>query len=208
MAVFRKTDTFNIFQQCVPDYSWQTILDFGGNRGNLLTSSAGAIDSKKYTCLDISKEGLSALPEGIKSVHWNRYHSYYNPNGTTNEPFPKLKWYDIVFANSVFTHNALDEVLYCIRHLSKYSNRIVFTYIDPKNKVFLARFKEKYYDLNFEDKLVSYTTDKNGILWSAYNTEHLKEHLNYYNVTAGTTTWFNYIDIQVNPPTPCAVFGY
>lgn len=205
---FRKTDTYSIFKQCVPDYSWQSILDFGGNRGNLLTSSEGEIKNKKYTCLDVSKEGLAALPEGTKSIHWNRHHSYYNPNGNETEAFPRMPYYDIVFANSVFTHHKLDEMVYCIDKLSQSTNRIVFTYIDPANETFFKNFTEKYYNLEMTKGDVSYTTDDRGILWSAFDTEYLKKQLPYHNIRTGTTDWFNYMDIQVRPSNPIGIFGY
>jgi|TARA_B110000977_G_C11085954_1_gene494731 hypothetical protein len=207
MTVFRKTDTFDIFKQCV-DYNNESILDFGGNRGNLLTSSNGIIQQNKYTCLDISQAGLAELPENTKAIHWNRYHSNYNPTGNINEPFPKIKYHDIIFANSVFTHHTLEEMLYCIDNLSQYTNRLVFTYIDPFNKQFLEKFKEKYYDLSFEGRDVSYTTDKNGILWSAFDTEYLKKHLSYHRIEVGTTNWFNYIDIQVRLPVVASLVVY
>ena len=204
---FRKTNTYSIFEQCIPDYNNQTILDFGGNQGNLLD---GGINPKKYTCLDVSKEGLAALPEGTESVHWNRYHAYYNPNGNPNEKFPKLKWHNIAFANSVFTHHTLDETLYCIDHLSKYTNRIGFTYIDPSNEQFLKKSREYYYDLSFESGDISYTTDKNGILWSAFDTDYLKSKLNhiYFDIKSGTTDWFNYMDIKIEYPIVPGIFGY
>lgn len=202
---FRKTNTYSIFKQCIPNYRNETILDFGGNRGNLLD---GDINPNKYTCLDISKEGLEALPSGVKSIHWNRHHSYYNPNGKPHEPFPKLKWHGIVFANSVFTHHVLDEALYCINKLSNYTNRIVFTYIDPTNDAFLSKFKEKYYDLAFEGGDVSYTRDQKGILWSAFDTDYLTDKLDYHNIKTGTTDWFNYMDIQVRSPISPGLVGY
>lgn len=204
MTVFRKTNTYIIFEQCVPDYRNETVLDFGGNRGNLLD---GGIDPKRYTCLDISKDGLAALPQGVKSVHWNRHHSYYNPNGKPHEPFPKLKWHGIAFANSVFTHHLLDEALYCINHLSNYTNRIVFTYIDPANEQFFKKFREKYSDLSFEGGDASYTTDNNGILWSAFDTDYLKSKLNFHHVKSGTTDWFNYMDITVRSPVSPGIIG-
>lgn len=208
MTLFRKTDTFSIFQQCVTDYNGETVLDFGGNRGNLLLSSNGKIKERNYTCLDISKDALDALPDNINSIHWDRYHSYYNPEGNISKPFPKLKHYDIVFANSVFTHHTLEEMLYCIDCLSHYTNRIVFTYIDPNNSIFIEKFRKKYYDLKIEAGDVSYTVDKNNILWSAFDTNHLKNHLPYQIVTAGITDWFNYIDIQVRFPIIPGIFGY
>lgn len=208
MTLFRKTDTFNIFQQCVSDYSHGTVLDFGGNRGNLLTSSNGKIKKYNYTCLDISKSAIDALPDNVKSIHWNRYHSYYNPTGNVSEPFPKLKYYDIIFANSVFTHHKLEEMLYCIDCLSHYTNRIVFTYIDPNNSIFIEKFCKKYYDLKIGAGDVSYTVDKNNILWSAFDTNYLKTYLPYQRVTAGTTDWFNYMDIQIQHSIVPGIFGY
>ena len=202
---FRKTNTYAIFEQCVPDYRNETILDFGGNRGNLLD---GDIEADKYTCLDISKEGLAALPDNVKSIHWDRHHSRYNPNGKAHEPFPKIPWHDIVFANSVFTHHIIDEALYCIRHLSKYTNRIVFTYIDPKNEIFLDKYRTKYCDLKFEQEDFSYSYDEKGVFWSAFDTDYLKNKLNYHHVRSGSTDWFNYIDIQVSPPMNIGIFGY
>ena len=199
---FRKADTYSIFAQCVFDYSNQSILDFGGNRGNLISSSNGIINPEKYTCLDVSREGLAALPKGIKSIHWNRYHPYYNPNGNPEEPFPEMEWHDIVFANSVFTHHLLEEALYYIENLSKYTNRIVFTYIDPENDEFINKFRNKWYDLSFEKKEVSYAIGKGEILWSAFDTEYLKNHLPYNKIKAGTTDWFNYMDITVRSASP------
>jgi len=207
MTVFRKTNTFDVFRQCV-NYKNESILDFGGNRGNLLTSSNGKIQQKKYTCLDISQSGLDALPAGTKSIHWNRYHPNYNPTGNLEEKFPKIKYHDIVFANSVFTHHKLEEMLFCINALSHKTNRIIFTYIDPDNEKFLKRFQKKYYNLEFDKQDVSYTTDEKGIFWSAFNTDYLKNCFSYYRLESGTTSWFNYIDIQVRPPVVAGMIGY
>ena len=209
--IFRKTNTFSIFDQFVDNYNGKTILDFGGNRGNLIASSEGKISQESYTCLDVSKEALNFLHNDfplVNSIHWNKYHSYYNPTGNIKEPFTKIKYHDIIFANSVFTHHTLEEMLYCIDNLSRYTNRIAFTYIDPNNNQFLEKFKEKYYDLSFEGGDVSYTTDKNGILWSAFDTEYLKKHLSYHKIEVGTTNWFNYIDIQVRLPIIASLVGY
>jgi len=108
----------------------------------------------------------------------------------------------------VFTHHILDEALYCIGNLSHYTNRIVFTYIDPKNETFLEKFREKYYDLKFEGGNVSYTRDEKDILWSAFDTEYLKSKLDFHNIKTGTTDWFNYMDITVRSPVSPGIIGY
>lgn len=198
--IFRKTNTFSIFEQFVDDYSSKTILDFGGNRGNLIASSKGKISQENYTCLDISKDALSVLHNDfpqVNSIHWNKYHSYYNPTGNIKEPFPKLQFYDIVFANSVFTHMTLKETLYCLDEITQYTNRIAFTYIDPTNNQFIKNFNEKYCKLSFDNLDESYTNDENGMFWSAFSTEYLLQLLPHNNIKYGITNWFNFIDITI-----------
>ena len=147
MKVFRKTDTFDAFYEIVGDFTNKSILDFGGNRGNLINSSNGKILEENYTCLDISQDALDIISKECpkaNTIHWNRYHKMYNPTGNKNENFPnsyfngglfgKNKKIDLVFANSVFTHHEIKEMLYCIRQLSSVSNNLYFTYIDPNNK--------------------------------------------------------------------------
>lgn len=200
--IFRKTNTFAIFNQFVDNYNNKTILDFGGNRGNLIDSSDGKIKQEHYTCLDVSKESLDFLHKDfplVNSIHWNKYHPYYNPTGNIEEPFPKLQFYDIIFANSVFTHISLEETLYCLEQISKYTNRITFTYIDPSNNQFIKKFNEKYCKLSFDNVNESYANDENGMFWSAFNTDYFIDKLKYtyFSIKSGTTDWFNYMDIKI-----------
>jgi SAM-dependent methyltransferase len=134
------TNTFDLFKKIVTDYDNKSILDFGGNHGNLLKTSDGSI--KDYTCLDISETALALLPANAKSIHWNRYHPSYNLKGFIDEPFPVLDSYDIVFSNSVFTHHPIDEMFYCIRHLMQYTDNLYFTYVDPNNLDFFEGVKQ------------------------------------------------------------------
>ena len=195
--IFRKTNTFAIFKRMVKDYENKSILDFGGNRGNLSASSEGKIKPENYTCLDVSLDSLELCEKenpGVSTIHWNRYHKYYNPNGIFAS-FPNIPEYDIAFANSVFTHMSIAESLYCIEHLKKKCKIVAFTYIDPDNEEFLLRFQDKYYELEFERKKVSYTIDCKGISWSAFNTEHLLSHIPG-QVKVGKTAWFNYLLLE------------
>lgn len=194
-SIFRKANVFDIFAQMIDDYEDQTILDFGGNRGNLIASSNGKIKPENYTSLDVSKDSLKLCYEenpGVTTIHWDTYHKNYNPFGYADEPFPNLKTYDIAFANSVFTHMEIDEVLYCVEHLRKSCKVVAFTYIDPNNEEFLLRFQDKYYELELEGDEVCYTTDMKGIFWSAFDTEYLKAQIPG-NIKVGKTTWFNYM---------------
>lgn len=195
--VFRKTNTFAIFARMVKDYENKTILDFGGNRGNLIASSEGKIKPENYTSLDISKESLELCEQenpGVKTIHWNRHHQNYNPEGEIIE-FPDIDEYDIAFANSVFTHMSIDEALYYINCLKKKCKVVAFTYIDPANEEFLLRFQEKYYELEFKEGKVSYTKDCKGIFWSAFDTEYLKAQIPG-KIKVGKTAWFNYLILE------------
>ena len=204
-SIFRKADVFDIFAQIVDDYEDKTILDFGGNRGNLIRSSEGKIKPENYTCLDVSTEALRLCEKenpGVSTIHWDYYHEHYNPDGNPEEKFPYMpQYYDIVFANSVFTHMDICEVMLCLKTLSRYSKQIVFTYIDPNNEQFIQKFRDKYYDLYFEKKPVSYTKGKYGLLWSAFDTNYLMSRIKFTRkVEAGKTSWFNYMVVNCRDP--------
>lgn len=195
--LFRKTNTFAIFEEIIDDYENKSILDFGGNRGNLISTSNGKILPQNYTCLDVSKEALEMCKQenpGVKTIHWDAYHQNYNPDGH-NAVFPKIGKYDIAFANSVFTHMEIEEVLYCVKHLKDSCKVVAFTYIDPNNQEFLLRFQEKYYELELEEKEISYAKDSKGIFWSAFDTNYLKAQMPG-KVKVGKTSWFNYITLE------------
>lgn len=205
--VFRQANVYDLFEQIVDNYENQTILDFGGNRGNLIRTSSGKILPENYTCLDISKDALKVLEKenpGVSSIHWNRYDRVYNSDGNDNEPFPKLKHYDIVFANSVFTHHKISEMLYCLRNLYNCSNTIYFTYIDPTNTTFFERFEEKYGGVDWsrsEGKDLSYLVSNTNMLWTVIDTEYLKKQIIKdtdinLRFETGITTWFNWMKIE------------
>ena len=199
--IFRKTNVFNIFEQCTSDYENKTILDFGGNRGNLITSSKNKIKLENYTCLDVSKQALALCEKenpGVKIIHWDYYHPQYNPQGHFSLEFPKCSTYDIIFANSVFTHMSIEETILHLKTLAKYTDKIIFTYIDPHNKKFIKEFCNKYYDLQFEKKDYSYVTDSKGLFWSAFKTDYLLSRIkDIASIEFGKTTWFNYAVLYI-----------
>lgn len=205
--IFRKTNTFGLFEQIVDDYEDKTILDFGGNRGNLIATSFGKIKPENYTCLDISSDSLDLCKKenpGVKTILWNRYDRLYNPSGNDLEPFPKIGHYDIAFANSVFTHHKMKEILFCLDKLGEVSNKIYFTYIDPKNKQFFEKFEEKYGGVDWsksKEKEVSYIFSNSNMLWTVVDTEYLKNQI-YKNsnksmiIDTGRTNWFDWMKIE------------
>lgn len=244
MTLFKKVNSFRIFEQFVENYKDKTILDFGGNRGNLLSYSEGKILPKNYTCLDVSKDGLNVLSEEFpesKRIYWNRYHPTYNPKGKYDEPFPLRKpiWrcfynYDICFANSVFTHMSINEILYCLRELQHHCDSIYFTYIDNNNETILdiLQNKHKAIDLNagqlnaLKKSHLTYILDGNKIypytipnaiyntIWTIINTKLLAQYIRNnspyeLDITSGLTDGFNWMKINVGRhATQLGAFGY
>jgi hypothetical protein len=150
LPVFRKMNTFDAFSEMCKDFQDKNILDFGGNRGNLIESSDGKILPKNYTCMDLSQEALDVVKETFpesRTIHWNRYDHMYNKEGDKNLKFPHSVFgpiYDIGFANSVFTHHTEEGMMYCLKELSKICKEIYFTYVDPTNDNFFDILTNKY----------------------------------------------------------------
>jgi hypothetical protein len=212
-----KSDTFGLFDDLIKDYKDKSILDFGGNHGNLIKSSNGKIKKENYTCLDISIVGLNNLPKDVKSIHWNAYHPTYNTLGNVDEPFPKLSKYDIIFANSVFTHNTIEQMLYCIKELLKTKSTLYFTYIDTTNIDFFKGVKQYkpiyideqiiknkqnknfYYILNHEKIVTKLQEDWND-LWLIINSKYLQSLIHSVvsdslTIDYGRARWLNYMKI-------------
>ena len=108
------TNRFPIFKELNPDYSYDSLLDFGGNQGNLLYFSEGKINEEKYTSIDNSFDSLElGRKEFTKAdfIFWNRYNEMYNHEGNKNEPLPNLKQHDYIWAYSVFSHMIIEDII-------------------------------------------------------------------------------------------------
>ena len=218
------TNIFNLFTDMVSEYENKTILDFGGNHGNLIKSSDGKILPEFYTCLDINQEPLDQLPANTKSIYWNRYHPTYNPDGKMLD-LPYIGKYDIVFANSVFTHMSLDEILFCIQKLYKVTNNIYFTYVDNKNVKFFDELKAYTHPIKLTDEQIfglrenkiNYVVNHEMVyhsypevwpsdwhnMWTVVDTDYFTKTIRYIldnvNITTGKTIGFNWM--HINMPT-------
>lgn len=222
MTVFKQIDVFRIFDQFVNNYEDKKILDFGGNRGNLISYSQGKIKEENYTCLDISKEALNVLLESYPNagtVYWNRHHPTYNSHGNRNERFPQLEQFDIAFANSVFTHHELNEMLYCIEQLCHVSSEVCFTYIDPTNEKIFDILQNKHSIeipnlKEIQSKKLSYITSKDKVMWTSIDTEYLRKSIvrnsSYkLEIEHGLTDGFNWMKIKVKHRLPThGIIGY
>ena len=121
-----------------PDWSDKRVLDFGGNKGNLLLDPACTISLQNYYCLDIIRdaieEGRKTFPEG-NWFHYDRFNCSFNPEGVVDLPVPDLGVeFDFILAYSVFTHTGWEETKDLVEQLRARlapGGVLAFTFIDP-----------------------------------------------------------------------------
>jgi len=118
-----------------PNWRGKRVLDFGGNKGNLLLDPACTIRHEDYYCLDVIAD---AIAEGHKTfpdthfVHYDRYNCSFNPDGVRDLPVPDLGVeFDFILAYSVFTHTTFAEMKELVAQLRQRGATLAFTFIDP-----------------------------------------------------------------------------
>jgi len=107
------TNRFHLFEQLIDIKPENSLLDFGGNRGNLLHFSDGKINEHSYTSVDVSLDGINMGREEFPNanfVYYDRWNSMYNHSGKETLEFPDIdKNQDYIFSFSVFTHTDFKE---------------------------------------------------------------------------------------------------
>ena len=84
---------FPYYDQLLGKPVWKNrkILDFGGNQGCFLRSARDKLNHDDYWCMDIARpaldQGRRQFPQA-HFIHYNRYHSEYNPSGLRYAPVP------------------------------------------------------------------------------------------------------------------------
>jgi hypothetical protein len=134
---FVKATQFAYFDKQLghPNWRGKRVLDFGGNKGNLLLDPACTIRHQDYYCLDVIGE---AIEEGRKTfpdanfIHYDRYNCSFNPEGVRELPVPDLGVeFDFMLAYSVFTHTTFEEMKELVAQLQQRGRTLAFTFIDP-----------------------------------------------------------------------------
>ena len=135
-----KTTQFAYFNEQLdhPDWSSKRVLDFGGNKGNLLLDPACVIRHQDYYCLDVIAEAIEEGRKAFPDAHWfhyDRYNYSFNPEGVRDLPVPELGVeFDFIVAYSVFTHTTLEEMKDLVGQLQRClapGGKLAFTFIDP-----------------------------------------------------------------------------
>lgn len=113
----------------------KSILDYGGNRGNLLEDGieTGDILPENYTSMDVDVEALEYLRDHsptATTIHYDRYNQVYNPQGERLIKFPfQDKTFDIVYSFSVNTHSSWDDYVFDISEMVRVSRGAVYSSI-------------------------------------------------------------------------------
>lgn len=121
-----------------PNWEGKSVLDYGGNRGNLLLNPDCVIRHEQYYCMDVLQgaidEGRERFPKA-RWVHYNRYNCSFNPEGIEGLPVPDLGIrFDFILAFSVFTHTTREELHDLVGQLRSRlapGGTLAFTFIDP-----------------------------------------------------------------------------
>ena len=121
-----------------PNWKGKSVLDFGGNIGNVLHHPRSAIDRDKYCCIDVSVDAIVAgkrLAPEAHFIFYDRYNFEYNPVGQPDLAIPvNGNRFDFVLALSVFTHTPKTEMIELVSSLEGVLNeggRLAFTFFDP-----------------------------------------------------------------------------
>lgn len=155
-----------------PDWSNATILDIGGNRGNLLEDllDLQLISPQQYTSLDVDQEGLDFGKMNNPDANWVKHEAFnhaYNEKGTHETPFPfDDETFDLICGYSIYSHTTFKQMIFDLIELlrvCKPNGSIAFTVIDTPGVKFFT--EKRAYDnpgkktVTFEEISKSNITD-------------------------------------------------
>jgi hypothetical protein len=149
-----ENDRFGFYEELFGDLEGKTVMDFGGNSGNLLHFSDGKIREEDYTCVDVDLEVMeqSMMEYPMAEwLHYNTHHPVYNPTGIRFAPLPQSRreTFDYIFSYSVFSHTDFKELHYTLNRMrAVYSPTVMAHSIQLTSDHKMA---EWYYDRRVEE---------------------------------------------------------
>ena len=117
---------FQIFNVPRLNIDWKnvSILDYGCNQGNYITSAHDYIDSTRYLGIDIIELAINQAKEnhtGYNFIHYDKWHQAYNPTGDKNLTIIDAvsTKFDVIICYSVFTHTTFEQMQLELSDLQK-----------------------------------------------------------------------------------------
>jgi len=142
------SDKFHVFSQLFPEFTvHDTVLDFGGNRGNLLYFSNGVIQPLHYTSVDVDTDALDVGKTEFPTatwIHYNKFNWMYNHAGVHNPQFPDITKIDYIWSYSVFTHTDYNDLLKTIEWFYTLGfKKCAISVLDINNTEVITYFRNK-----------------------------------------------------------------
>ncbi len=137
--ISRKLNQFAYFSEEIGQDDWRgkSVLDFGGNIGNMLRDPKCTIDPELYWCIDVDRDSLEAGKASWPEAHWVHYDRrcfFFNAEGVPGLPIVDVgRKFDIIVAYSVFPNTPLTDLLDLVPQLEQFlaaSGVLAFTFID------------------------------------------------------------------------------
>lgn len=156
-TTYLQNDNKNLFEifSYNTDIDWSTasILDFGCNQGNFLSSAEKFIQENNYIGIDLNQNSINAARLKFPRhnfIHYNKWHRSYNPSGHKDllaDSFLNKK-FDVIILYSVFTHLTIAEAVNELEILKKILNpngKILFTIWDEIVAPYFLQYIAKTY---------------------------------------------------------------
>jgi hypothetical protein len=140
--ISQKLNQFAYFSEQVSRRDWRgkSVLDFGGNVGNMLRDPQCTIDPELYWCIDVDRESLDVGRASWPEAHWihyDRWSFFFNPDGVPNLPVVDVeRKFDYIVAYSVFPNTTLTDMVELVPQLEEMlddSGVLAFTFIDQNH---------------------------------------------------------------------------
>jgi len=167
--VSSKTGQFAYFSQQVGDADWRgkSVLDFGGNVGNILRDPAATIDEERYWCVDVDAESIERGRAAFPRAHWihfDRWCYFFNPYGTRGLELPDIgQKFDYIVAYSVFTNTAPSDMVELVGGLERLladGGALAFTFIDHRHHAWPKKYKWNNFHWRLEREQGDVWTDE------------------------------------------------
>jgi SAM-dependent methyltransferase len=193
-------NTFKYFNSLHPTISKGTVLDYGSNSGNFLTSAGAEFPHINYTGIDVDVSAINLgqqLFPTARFIHYNAFNYMYNPVGEIDPPLPINGLYDTIISYSVFTHTTEKDMLSRISELYGLlapGGRFLFTYLNSSSTKIVEYFtKKRITDFGYCNSISTNTKlylvdadikeepEAGKMLLTFYNTDYLLELLSTYS---------------------------
>lgn len=149
MYEYPRLDVFSVFEELIST-NYETVLDYGGNRGNLIYFSNGKIIEENYTVIDVDKDALEDGKKDYPKATWlisDNFNFMYNADGNKNSSFPNISGIDCIFSFSVFTHTDLHELEKTLKWMiSLNPEKIMISFLSATSKSTKDLFYKKRID--------------------------------------------------------------